>query len=246
VAFKTSISGDLIRFVGYAFVDGTDICQTGQDEITTGEEVATQMQGAMDAWKGGMRATGVAIVPEKSYWYLIDFVSTEGNWSYTSEEEYPAAISVRDLIWQRHVLDRMSPSEARRTLGVRLAPDGNEIAEFNYLRSVAEEWWDKARAGHLSRSAAWLNLTTTVLKTLQYPLAATKFTEKQCTAIMAPVLEAGLPTSGICRTFPRDLVYGPLKYQGLALPNLYTVHGIEHILTVVKFGHCKHENPDRV
>jgi hypothetical protein len=67
VAFKTSISGDHIRFVGYAFVDDTDICQTGQDEFTTGQEVATQMQGAMDAWEGGMRATGGAIVPEKAF-----------------------------------------------------------------------------------------------------------------------------------------------------------------------------------
>jgi hypothetical protein len=58
VAFKTSISGAHIRFVGYAFADDTDICQTGQDEFTTGEEVATQMQGAMDAWEGWMRATG--------------------------------------------------------------------------------------------------------------------------------------------------------------------------------------------
>jgi hypothetical protein len=54
---------------------------------------------------------------------------------------------------------------------------------------------------------------------------------------MVPVLEAGLPTSGICRPFPRDLVYGPLKHQGLALPNLYTVQGIENILTVMEFGY---------
>jgi hypothetical protein len=52
--------GDGIRFVGYAFVDETNIChcQTGQDEFATGEEAATQMQGPMDAWEGGMRATG--------------------------------------------------------------------------------------------------------------------------------------------------------------------------------------------
>jgi hypothetical protein len=81
--------------VGYAFVDDTDICQAGQDEFTTGEEVATQMQGAMDAWEGGMRTTRGAIVPEKSFWYLIYFVWTEGNWSYASEEESPVSISVK-------------------------------------------------------------------------------------------------------------------------------------------------------
>jgi hypothetical protein len=116
-----------------------------------------------------------------------------------------------DLTGQRHVLYRLSSSEARRTLEVRLAPAGNETAQLNYLRSVAEEWGDKARTGHLPRPAAWLNLTTSVLKTLQYPLPATTFTEKECTAIMAPILAAGLPTSGICRNFPRALVYGSLK-----------------------------------
>jgi hypothetical protein len=117
VAFKTSISGDLIRFVGYAFVNDTDICQTGQDEFTTGEEIATQMQGAMDAWEGGMRATGGAIVLEKSCWYLIDFIWTEGNWSYASEEESPASISVRDLTGQRKVLDRSVPLRGQTHLG---------------------------------------------------------------------------------------------------------------------------------
>jgi hypothetical protein len=54
---------------------------------------------------------------------------------------------------------------------------------------------------------------------------------------MAPVLEAGLPTSGICRTFPRDVVYVPLKYQGIALSYLFIAQGIKYILTVVEFGY---------
>jgi hypothetical protein len=61
---KTSISAVIIRFVGYAFVDDTDICQTGQDEFVTGEEVATQMQGAVDT---GRRATGGAIGQGKTF-----------------------------------------------------------------------------------------------------------------------------------------------------------------------------------
>jgi hypothetical protein len=64
---------------------------------------------------------------------LMDFVWTEGTKSYASveeEEESPASISLSQI------LDRLLSSEARRTLGIRLAPDGNEIADFNYLRSV--------------------------------------------------------------------------------------------------------------
>jgi hypothetical protein len=42
---------------------------------------------------------------------------------------------------------------------------------------------------------------------------------------------------GYLSHFPPDLVYGPLKYQGFALPNPYTVQGKEHILTVMEFGY---------
>ena len=42
------------------------------------QEVAGRMQGSLTAWEGGLSAAGGAIVPEKSHWYLIDFVWTDG------------------------------------------------------------------------------------------------------------------------------------------------------------------------
>jgi hypothetical protein len=56
----------------------------------------------------------------KRFWYLIDFAWTEGQKSYASEEEYPASICVRNLAGPRTSLIL----EARRTVGVPLAPDG--------------------------------------------------------------------------------------------------------------------------
>ena len=43
-----------------------------------------------------------------------------------------------------------SPNVARRTLGVRLAPDGNNEDEVKHLRGVAEKWKDHIRTGHLN------------------------------------------------------------------------------------------------
>jgi hypothetical protein len=103
--FKTSISGDIVRSAGYAFVDDTDICQTRNDEFVTGEEVATQTQGAMDAWEGGWDQLEERS-SKKSFWYLIDFVWTEGTWSYASEEESQASISVRDLTFSTVCLSK--------------------------------------------------------------------------------------------------------------------------------------------
>jgi hypothetical protein len=69
------------------------------------------------------------------------------------------------------------------------------------------------------------------------PVPSSKtFTEKECTAIMAPILAAGLPTSCICRNFPRALIYGPLKIKASHFP-FFTVQGIEHTLIVMEFGY---------
>ena len=87
--------------------------------------------------------------------------------------------------------------------------------------------------GHLNRSDVWLALNTTVMKSLEYPLLATTISIKECTYIMAPILSAGLPNAGMCRNMARSLVYGPSKYQGLDIHNLYTTQGITHLAALV-------------
>jgi hypothetical protein len=71
--FLTAITGTTISFFGYASVDDTDLCFTGQNPNDTEADVALRMQQALDLWEGGIRATSGAIVPEKSHWYLIIF-----------------------------------------------------------------------------------------------------------------------------------------------------------------------------
>ena len=235
--FKASISGDELGFVGYAFVDDTDLCETAGTGHATGPAVALQMQRSLDHWEGGFRATGGAIAPEKSHWYLIDFCWHHGSWRYASEEQSPGSLTVLDSSGQRQTLERLPPDSARRTLGVRLAPDGNNHAEVTYLHSCASEWKERIRTGHLPRQLAWQALTTTILPKLHYPLAANTMTEKECNFIMSPVLQGGLSCSGIVRTLPHTLVYGTTKYQGLGIPSLYTEQGIAHILKLLQHGH---------
>jgi hypothetical protein len=46
--FKASISGDELSFVGYAFVDTTDLCETAGTGHATGPAVALKMQSSLD------------------------------------------------------------------------------------------------------------------------------------------------------------------------------------------------------
>jgi hypothetical protein len=58
--YKTSIEAKELHFLGYSFVDDTDIIQSGQP----GERfqvLATRTQAAMDTWEGGLQTTGGAL-----------------------------------------------------------------------------------------------------------------------------------------------------------------------------------------
>jgi hypothetical protein len=49
---------------------------------------------------------------------------------------------------------------------------------------------------------------------------------EECDRIMAPILRYFLPAIGVCRNFPRTLVYNSNQYFGLGIKNLFTTQEI--------------------
>ena len=68
----------------------------------------------------------------------------EHRWTvqYANNSEEPASLSVRAPNGIVQELERLDPKEARRTLDVRLALDGNNIAELEFRKIQAQEWAD--------------------------------------------------------------------------------------------------------
>jgi hypothetical protein len=52
---------------------------------------------------------------------------------------------------------------------------------------------------------------------------------------MVPLLAHGLSGIGVVRTMKRDVVYGPVQYQGLGLSCLFTFQMTEHIVRILKY-----------
>ena len=127
--FKAFISGDELKIVGFAFVDDKDLLRASSPGEQTHEDVAQDMQEGLDLWEGLLKVTGGALVPEKSYWYLIDFEWRNGNWKYKTMQETRFNLTVKDKDGIRHVLSRLPVNEARRLLGCRSAPDGSNKAQ---------------------------------------------------------------------------------------------------------------------
>jgi hypothetical protein len=230
--FVAPISGESLRLAGYAYVDDTDIIahdKNGQDNAVM------ELQRSIDLWNGGVAATGGQLEPTKTYWYNMQIKWKDGNWSYGSKSELPVTLTMADA-HGRTTLEQVEVSEGRRTLGVRLAPDGNNNAEFEYLKGECDQWADKIRAGMLSQKYTWQAFSSTILAKLAYALPATTFSKARCEAITRRLIFVTLSKSGINPHISRDLVFGSPQRLGLGFPDLYVTQGAQAISRVVSFG----------
>jgi hypothetical protein len=141
--FILSISLHTTELVGYAFVDDTDLVVSKPDMSAI--DTHSSMQSSLTTWEGGIRATGGAIVPEKSHWYLVEFGWKDGLPFYQSVNNFSGSLSVKDAEGNQRQLRQLEPWEAVRTLGVRLAPDGNMTTQFEHMLAQATLWADSLR-----------------------------------------------------------------------------------------------------
>jgi len=116
-----------ISLSGFAFVDDMDLCISGHSD---GIQTTRHMQKSVTNWEGLLRTTGGALVPDKCFWYLINQQWSDGKWQYQPKQDIIVDLKVVDAMGHLHTIPRLEVTEARRTLGVRLAPDGNSTAEF--------------------------------------------------------------------------------------------------------------------
>ena len=124
--FIGPITKEYSHYIGYAYVD-TDLLQFDmREENRKRENHMQKMQEAIDRWEGGLKATGGAIVPSKSWVYPIAFHFKEkGSWSYKKCEEINYNFQVKDENKNNHNLRKFEPDKAKVILGAILAPDGN-------------------------------------------------------------------------------------------------------------------------
>ena len=183
-AFKMSLSGKIVKVLGYSFVDDTDLVVGGNCDES--DDIAAVLQRALDLWQTGIEATGGALVPEKSFWSEISFRWDEkGQWSYNDDNDENNEILMKDMNNEEKVLKKIQSHEAIETLGVHLSPNGSDSIQCEILRKKAIIWANKIKkGGNISKSDAWTCLKSTILKTLEYPLPVTCLTEYQCSKIL--------------------------------------------------------------
>jgi len=215
-------------------VDNTHLIITGQSNDE--RMVASKMQQSLQLWHGLLKATGGDLVPDTCFWYLINFQYKKNHWKYKTWEDKTSNLQIPNQDGTMVTIPQLQANEACQTLGVCLAPNGNNEAEFQYMHGVATEWKNHMVTAKIPWAAADFGLQHVLFLKLCYPLLVTTFDKKQCDELLKPILLQGLPRIGVNRHLPRAMVHGLVAYQGLNIPNLHMEQMLLHVQTLVKYG----------
>ena len=247
--FFSAISWASLLVNAFAFVDDTDVCQAASSVLASGEDIVPSIQEALTWWTEAVRLSGGAISPSKSFWWLIDFKwdPLQGVWRFRRQADFHTPISIRmkDLDGTLVPLNWLEPDHSERTLGVMMSPQSRADVQLSVLMDKARDWASTVSSGRLLRQDALPLLHTTILKTLEYPMALTTFSATQWEKVLSKPLMTILPKAGICRTFPRAVVYASIRRQGLGVPHPFGTQIsrhldmlLRHLANRTKTGEC--------
>ena len=214
----------------FAFVDDTDLVHATTNPTKPTATLIEEAQTALTLWEGLLRATGGALAPEKSYWYLVEVKLHNGQWQYakTTDNDYQLYLP------GGHQVEKLDVTMSKEALGIQVRPDGGMEAEVEYLKNKVRTWCTLLKTQKIYGYEAWYCLTTTIMKSIEYPLAATSFTREQVDDIMRPLFKTALNMCNIQRHLPRKLLYGPVQYRGSGLRDPYLSQLAYHLLEILK------------
>lgn len=206
---------------------------------TPDNTLVAQAEKEAQSWEKILHASGGALETTKCFTYMLFH---EWNDSGIPRLRKPDNIIPRVRLTQSetgeaNILTCVDPSKGIRTIGVRIAPNGNWNDEFVHRLSQARSLARQLRSSTLSRSASAIAYSMFIAPSIEFPLSVTGFKEVESRTIQAPLLAALLPKLGFARHLPRTVVFGPVEYGGLGVHSHYTEQCVQHITTLV--GHLR-------
>ena len=184
---------------GEAFVDDTTLWLLQMGMLLT--FAIALMQTSAQRWERLLHATGGALNLAKCFWYGIEWQFTptgEPKMVHTTAGP-PILLHSSPNLDNPATIQRVSTATGMRTLGVRLAPDGNDHDEFSYRIQQATKMQQRVAAAPLGREYVGIGFRAIWQMMIQYPLGSTCFTVQQCAKIQAKYLPTFLSKMGINR-----------------------------------------------
>ena len=235
--FRTAIALSCLQFAGFSFVDDVDIVQTDNHVDTSGELLIPRIQKSLDIQNGGLFSSGGALKKEKCIWRLIDWEESPLSWKLRNKQDMPGELSILNYdTKEREQISRIETDEAREVLGVHIAPTGNWGVQQTKIAKTLADFCKRLKHAYLSKDEVKCAIDVILWKKLEYLYPAAGLTRQEWDESLRPVIGQIMNAFGTNRNFPRRLIFGPEKYQGLGISHPFDAQMISQIITLVEEG----------
>ena len=95
-------------FVGFSFMDDSDLTIANTEQYQTSGQILSQLQTAVSEWEDALQVTGGSLAPQKSYWTPIVFSTKPGQATYDGEAKAGAQLWMTDKRDTISLLGRVS------------------------------------------------------------------------------------------------------------------------------------------
>ena len=104
---------------------------------------------------------------------------TGTKWKYKTNKKIPGVFTLTDRYGVCHAIYCLKPSFGKETLGVPIAPDGNQKTLGTSLREKAEDFGEKIRSSQCMSDTAIYTYNVCFLKSIEYSCIVTNFDLKK-------------------------------------------------------------------
>ena len=200
-----------------------------------------QLQVNVKFYARTLESTGGALAWEKCKVYLLMFVWVNGiKLLVPNKDKFPPLQVESLLTGMIHLIALANPSEAFRILGAFVAPDGSTDIQVKILKILCQTWANKIEKSYLSPHEALVAYKQVLFPAIVYPVAVMPLTVKECDDIVRPALRALLKKIGMPTTTNHSLIYGPGRYGGMELPNLFVYGNVLKLMMLI--GHLQKQD----
>ena len=236
--FKRWVSGfsdDISLFINELGVRNSRI----DEALTISQRLRNAVQLNLERYEEYFFTSGGSLNIKKCFYYFIGFIWTGTEWRYCDNDELnvdPVVITPTSLSMDAapQQVQWYEASDAQRTLGSYIAPDGSFYKQMEILYGKLQDWQQCLRnMSSNNLHAKWLSYKNVFLKKIMYPLIGHSCDIAALDPLQKTVDREVLHLLGLNEHFPRAILYAPLKLGGLGCGTIHGQHVIDKILLFV-------------
>ena len=225
---------------GTGFVDDVSLIVQSKSNSTKIAPLMKILTHNAQTWEQMLHVSGGKLELIKCFWCLILWKWIAGQPTLVKKTKVPVKlklIQTEHKKKRRMTIKRVEINEACKVLGVRISIDGRWNEEYCNWLAKGRAFANTVRTAKFKRVCGLRVFQFIWSAKVRYPMSIIGLTPKQCAKIESPVVSACLSAAGLCRTFPRAVVFAPVHLGGLGWQSMSTIQAQE--VTIIILRHVK-------